>query len=114
MQNLQLKIRATATGACWWVSLSSETKPAESETEGPGAPCCFRPIGDLIDCCASRRGRPALPLELVPSFNWYLLVRCGFGLLVLADIGYRLFACVVLRRTIGQCKDVFILPVKAF
>ena len=93
------------------------------ETEGPAACSKFRPVGDLIDCCASRRGRTALSLKLVLSFNWYLLARCGFGLLVLDDIARRLFhglcnhwykpwtLCVVLHSTY---KDVFLLPVRAF
>ena len=37
------------------------------DTEGPAACSEFRPVGDLIDCWASRRGRPALPQELVEN-----------------------------------------------
>ena len=102
------------------VGVVFDAEPADVETEGPAA-AKFRPVGDLIDCCASRRGRPALPLELVPSFNWYLLARCGFGLLVLDDIARRLFYCLCIRWWYKPCvvvhrtyKDVFILPVKAF
>ena len=78
------------------VGVMFNTEP-DVETEGPAACSIFRPVGDLIDCCASRRGRPALPLKLVPYFNWYLLARCGFRLLVLGDIARRLFYCLCNR-----------------
>ena len=67
------------------------------DVEGPAACSKFRPVGDLIDCCASRPGRPTLPLELVPSCSWYLLAQCGFGLLSLDDIARRLFYCLCTR-----------------
>ena len=74
-----------------------------------------------IRCCASRCGCLSRPLDVVPSFTWYLLERNGFGLLTLDDIVWGCFTVVSFSsaegdlKTIRSCfEEVFFITCQAF